>query len=100
MTRAIDGKPAIIKQAADMTDQHDLMGLVIAPIAAPFNGFELGKLLLPITQDMRLDRTEFPYLTNGEIAFGRNGGKPAFRQVLCCHFVSRPVSSVSDWHEM
>jgi hypothetical protein len=42
--------------------------LVVAPVAPPLYGFELGELLLPVAQDMWLDAAEFTDFTDGEIA--------------------------------
>jgi hypothetical protein len=51
------------------------MALVIAAITPSFDRTELRELLLPIPQNMRLDATQLAHLTNGEVAFGWNGGK-------------------------
>ena len=81
MARAVDGESTIIEQAADMANQHDLMRLIVTPIAPSLDWFELGKFLFPITQHMWFDRTELAHLTNSEVPLRGNGGKPAFRQV-------------------
>ncbi len=99
MACSVDGKPAIVQQTSDVSNQHDFMGLVITPVASSFYRLELRKLLLPVTQDMGLYRTEFTHLTDGEVAFGGYRGKPDFRRILSCHSVSPPGSSISDWRE-
>ena len=69
---AADGVAMVIQQLADAADHQDLMVLVIAPIAASFDGLELGKFLLPIAQHMRLNATQIAHLTDGEVALRRN----------------------------
>jgi hypothetical protein len=49
--------------------------LVITAIATAFDRPKLGELLLPIAQNMRLDTAQIAHFTDGEIAFGWDGGK-------------------------
>ena len=69
---ATDGVTVVIQQLADAANHQDLMVLVIAPIAASFDGLELGEFLLPIAQHMRLNATQIAHLTDGEVALRRN----------------------------
>src|SRR5687768_12179767 len=52
-----DGETFNIEQAADLANQYDVVALIVTPIAPPFDRLQLGELLLPIPQDVRLDRT-------------------------------------------
>jgi hypothetical protein len=47
--------------------------LVIPAIAASLDGPELRKLLLPISEHMRLDTAKLAHFTDGEIALGGYG---------------------------
>jgi hypothetical protein len=52
------------------------MMLVIASVAAAFDWPQLGKFLLPISEHMGFDATQFAHLTDGEVAlngYGREG---------------------------
>jgi hypothetical protein len=51
------------------------MVLVITPIAPAFHRTQLGKFLFPVAQYMGFDAAQIPNLTNGEVAFGWNGGE-------------------------
>ena len=72
LTGAADGKALIIKKIAYLADHEDIMALIVAAVAAPLDGAELGEFLLPITQDMRLDAAEFTDLADGEVALARD----------------------------
>ncbi|MNF05327.1 hypothetical protein D3C80_2050300 [compost metagenome] len=49
------------------------MPLIIPPVPTSLDRVELRKLLLPIPQHMRFDRTELADFTDGEVAFARYG---------------------------
>src|SRR3546814_8768224 len=70
IARSADREALFVKQVADAAYQQYLVMLVITTIAAPLDGFELCKLLFPVTQDMRLDAAQFADLADCEIAFG------------------------------
>src|SRR5690606_17072019 len=72
LARAANGKPLLIEQGADLTDQHDVMPLVIAAVAAPLDGLKLWKLLFPVAQDMWLDRAKLAHFSNSEVTLGRD----------------------------
>src|SRR3546814_3282461 len=59
IARSADREALFVKQVADAAYQQYLVMLVITTIAAPLDGFELCKLLFPVTQDMRLDAAQF-----------------------------------------
>ena len=54
LARTADGKAVFIQQVADLAHHDHILALVIAAITTPFKGRELGELLLPITQYVRL----------------------------------------------
>ena len=70
ITCAADRKALSIQQLADTPNQHHLMVLIIAPVAATLDWIKLGKFLLPIAQHMRLDPAQLADFTDGEITFG------------------------------
>ena len=72
VARAANGVAVVVEQLTDTADHQDFMVLVIAPIATPFDGFELRKFLLPIAQHMRFDAAQVAHLTDGEVAFRRD----------------------------
>jgi len=70
-----DGEALFVQQFADAADQQDFVVLVITSVAAPLDRAQLGEFLLPITQNVCLDGTQFGYFTDGEITFGRDRRK-------------------------
>jgi hypothetical protein len=70
-----DGEALVIQQIADATDQQHLVVLVVAAVAAPLHRLELGELLLPVAQHIRLDAAQLADLTDREVTLGRNGGQ-------------------------
>jgi len=66
---AADREAFIIQKAADLTDDQNVLALIVTPVAAPLDGLKLWELLFPVTQHVRLDRTKFTYLSDSEIAF-------------------------------
>ena len=99
VARATDGESLFIKQAADATDQQDLVVLVVAPVAASFNRPELGKFLFPVAQHMRLDRTKLAHFTYSKVAFRRNRRKNDVSLDGFRHSVFPLSSSVFGWRE-
>src|SRR5690606_35647066 len=53
-TGATDCKTLIVKQCADLADCQYILSLIITAITTPLNRLQLGKLLFPITQHVRL----------------------------------------------
>src|SRR5690606_38463336 len=53
-----NGEALVVKQAADLADDDDVMPLVVTPVATALYRLELGKLLLPVTQNVRLDAAQ------------------------------------------
>ena len=49
--------------------------LIVTAITTAFHGAQLCELLLPITKYVRLETTQVTDFTDGEVAFGRDGGK-------------------------
>ena len=75
IARPTDGEALVVQQVADASDHQHLVVLVIPAVASPFHGPQLGELLLPIAQDMRLDATQLRNFTNREVPLGGNGWK-------------------------
>src|SRR5690606_25417433 len=67
----------LIQQLTDTANQQHLMVLVVAAGATALHGLELHELLLPIAQDIGFDQAQLTHLTDGEVAFGRNGRQSA-----------------------
>ena|SRR5580692_12788011 len=55
IARSADGKALLIEQAANLTNDQHVLALIVAPVAAPLDRFELRELLLPVAQHVRLD---------------------------------------------
>ncbi len=68
---ATDRESLLIEKITNASDEQHLMMLIVATIAASLHRTQLCELLLPITQHVRLDATQFTDLTDREIAFCR-----------------------------
>ena len=75
VARPADGKPLLIEQAANLSDDEHVLALIIAAIAAALDGLELRELLLPVTQHVGFDAAQVADLTDGEVALAWNGRK-------------------------
>ena len=69
---AADGKTFFVEKLADAPYQQNLVMLIVAAVAAALERLQLGELLLPITQDMRLDATQIADFSDREIALRRD----------------------------
>ena len=67
-----DGKALLIQQAADLPDDQHILPLIVAPVAAPLDGFELREFLLPVAQHMGFDAAQVADFTDGEIPLPRD----------------------------
>src|SRR3984885_16004808 len=67
-----DGKALLIQQTANLPDDQHVLTLVIAPVTAPFDRFELREFLLPVAKHMRLDAAQVAYLADREVSLARN----------------------------
>src|SRR5262245_6859847 len=72
VARAADGEAFLVEQLADAPDEQHLVVLVVAAVAAPLHRLELGELLLPIAQDVRLHPAKLAHLNDGEVALRRD----------------------------
>lgn len=72
LARTADGEALLIEQTADLADDQHIMTLVVAAIAAAFDRLELGELLLPIAQHMRLNAAKIADFADGEVALTRD----------------------------
>src|SRR6516165_4666539 len=70
MAGAVDGEALLVEQVADAPDEQDFVVLVVAAVAAALDRLELREFLLPVTEHVRLNRTEVADLADGEIALG------------------------------
>jgi hypothetical protein len=70
-----DGEALVVEQIPDPADHQHFMVLVVASVAASLHGTQLGELLLPITQNVRLHATQLTDLTDREVTLGRNRWK-------------------------
>ena len=68
LTRAANGETLVIQQGADLANDDDILALVVTAIAAAFNRAELGELLFPVSQHVRLHVTQLADFANGEVA--------------------------------
>ena len=71
LARAGDREALFVKQVANLADQDYVLPLIVAPVAAPLDGFELWKFLLPVPQHMRFDFAEVADLADSQIALAR-----------------------------
>ena len=72
--RTVDRETLIVQQATNTANHEHFMMLVVAAVATPLHGTQLSELLLPVSQNVRLDPTQISDLAYGEVALGRNGG--------------------------
>src|SRR5690606_29471607 len=93
LTRTANRIALLVKQTANLADQQHVLPLIVTAVATPLHGLQLRKLLLPVTQHVRLDRTELADLANGEVAFARNGRQ--FVVMTWFQHTLRPLLSVS-----
>src|ERR1700727_1665305 len=55
IARSADGKALLVEQTANLANDQHVLALIVAPVAAPLDRFELREFLLPVAQYMRLD---------------------------------------------
>jgi len=84
-----DGEALLIQEAADLADHQHVVALIIASVAAPLDRFELGKLLLPVAQDMGFHLAQLADLADGEVALSRYRGK--FRKITAARIQHTPL---------
>ena len=85
MTGAVDRESLLVQEITDPPDQQHFVVLVIPPVAAPLDGLQLRKLLLPIAEHVRFDRTEVTYLADGEIPLGGDGWQLGLNSTVVRH---------------
>ena len=97
MPRPIDGESLFVEKIADAPYQQNFVMLVVAAIAATFDGLELRELLFPVAQDVRLDRTKVADLADREISLGGDRRKFGLNSIVIRHGSQlRPSPSTSD----
>ena len=75
LARSGDREALFVEKRADLADHHDVVALVITPVATPLDRLELRELLLPVAQDVRLDAAEVADFAYGEIPLAGNRRK-------------------------
>src|SRR6186997_1836105 len=85
MARSVDRESLLVKQIPDSANQENFVVLVIAPVAAALDRLQLRELLLPISQHVRLDRTEVTHLADGEVPLGGDGWKLGLNSTVVRH---------------
>src|ERR1700679_3615607 len=93
-----DGKALFIKQASNLANDQHVLALIVAPVAAPLDRFELREFLLPVAQHVRLDAAQVAHFADGEVALPRNRRQIAI--VAWFQHIARRAPSVSDQDEM
>src|SRR5579875_144905 len=68
VARARDREALLVEEAPDLPDDDHVLPLVVAPVAAPLDGLQLRKFLLPVAQHVRLDAAELAHLADREVA--------------------------------
>jgi len=93
------GESFFIKQLADASYQQHFVMLIVTSIASTLDRFELREFLLPVAQHVRLYPAQLADLTDGEVAFGRDGGQArlagAAARTLVHGNACRPSPSIS-----
>jgi len=72
LPRTADRESFVIQETPDLSNDQDVLALVIAAVAPSLYRLELWELLLPIPEYVRLDRTKVAHLTNREVTLPRN----------------------------
>src|SRR5512145_2478983 len=98
IARAADREALLVQELPNAADEQDLVVLVVAAVAAPLHGLQLGELLLPVAQHVRLDAAQLAHLADGEVALRRNRRELSFPATWLHDAPSRPSPSVSGWH--
>ena len=71
---AANGESLFIQEAAYLPNDQHVLPLIVPTVAAALDGLELGKLLFPVAQHMRLDAAQVADFTDGEIPLPRDRG--------------------------
>ena len=86
LSSAADRETILIEKAADLSNDEYVLTLIVAPVASPFDRFELREFLLPISKNVRLNSAQVAYFTDREIALTWDRGKlvviPGFQHRL------------------
>ena len=76
-----DGEPLLVQQGPYLPHHHDVLALVVAPVAAGPAG--AARTRPPSTEYVRLDVAQFRDLADGEVALPRNRGQFLTRSSAC-----------------
>src|SRR6201995_6202826 len=61
LTGTADREALLVEQAADLTDDNDVLPLIVTPVAATLDGLELRKFLLPVAQHVRFHAAQITH---------------------------------------
>src|ERR1700752_801236 len=89
VARPADGEALVVEQAPDLANDEYVLALVVAPVAAPLDRLQLGELLLPIAQHVRLDPAKLAHLSDGEVPLAWN--RRQLGVILWLQHTLRPV---------
>ena len=57
LARPADRESFVVQEAPDLTNDQNILTLIVTPVTPAFHGLELRKLLLPISKYVRLNST-------------------------------------------
>src|SRR5215467_3492852 len=89
VARATDREALIVEETADLTDDDNVLPLVVAAIAPALDRLELREFLLPIAQHVRLHAAQLTHLPDGEVTLARDDRQ--LRVILWLQHRLRPV---------
>jgi len=98
IARAPDRETLLIKQASNLTNDQNVLALVVAAVAAPLHGLQLREFLFPIAQHVGFDAAQVADFTDREIALSRDRWQ--FVIVAWFQHTLRRAPSVFDRDEM
>jgi len=81
-----DRETLVIQQTSDLANDQDILTLIVASIAATFDGLQLWELLFPIPEYVWLDCAQVAHFTYREVTLTRNWREfvviPRFQHML------------------
>jgi hypothetical protein len=63
-----DREPVFVEQASNLSNDQNILALIVASITTPLNRLELWKLLLPIPENVGFHSTEIAHFTDCEVS--------------------------------
>src|SRR5690606_13890193 len=71
LARAADREAFLVEQTANLTDDQHVLPLIVAAVAPALDRLELGELLLPVPENVRLHAAKLADLADGEVPLPR-----------------------------